>query len=351
VGTACTNGEKVRVSPDYLDRLSFEEQACLLAHEALHCALRHCIRGQPLIKSDGDAKRFNHAADIVVNGALARAGMTLPSGCIRDTELEHLSVEEIYQLLDSSPPHRFMPRDIGERLRDLDMPLGSSPSTLVQPQASTIDWNQVIRQAEVLCRVQGGRGSHGLGLRSDLKTALGDAQVDWRTILWRILASSPNDWRGWDRRGIWKQAYTPTLTGTRLRAVVGIDTSGSISRSLLRIFLSELEGILRAIEHLEIDLYWTDTALYGPIRLHSRSEVLELTPEGGGGTDLAPLFHRARELAETEGTAPIPVIYLTDGLGPTLEAEPDGLQTLWVIPRGGRTRQPFGEVVSLENSR
>lgn len=43
---------------------------------------------------------WNIAADIVVNGMVAQQeGMTLPKGSIRDKELEHLSVEEIYEIL------------------------------------------------------------------------------------------------------------------------------------------------------------------------------------------------------------------------------------------------------------
>ncbi len=51
-------------------------------------------------RSVRDAKVWNVAADIVVNGIIMQQGcFELPPGGLRDTQIEHLSVEEIYELL------------------------------------------------------------------------------------------------------------------------------------------------------------------------------------------------------------------------------------------------------------
>jgi predicted metal-dependent peptidase len=352
IETACTNGVEVRVNPDFLESLPPAHRASVLAHEALHCALRHAPRGARLIQTPMDAARFNVAADIVVNGALSKAGMELPPGCIRDRNLEHLSVEEVYRALKSGSRMRIMGRILGSRLRDLDAQSGAIPGEGSEA-GSEVDWDTVIRRADLLARQQAGKraGSAALGIDRELGVAMGEVQIDWRTILWRFLAACPNDWGGWDRRMVWTGLYNPVLVGQGLRAVVGIDTSGSIDNKLLKAFLAELSGILDSVESLEIDLYWTDLDLYGPVTLEIGADLSELEPRGGGGTDLAPLFREAERIAQ-EGTQPLlPVIYLTDGLGPTLAHEPPGVSALWVIPTSGRIEQPFGEVVTIEVGR
>ncbi len=348
IETACTNGVEVRVSPEFFSSLPPEQQAGLVAHEALHCALRHNERGKRFIQTPVDAARWNVAADITVNAACALAGFRLPPGSIRDPAREHLSVEEIYRALRSGTRSRTMGKLVGSRLRDLNVEDATVLS--LGPDTDAIDWPSVIRRADILARRHGGRGagSTALGIDRELRAALGQAQVDWRSVLWRYLAESPSDWGGWDRRLVWQGSYIPTLDGQRLRAVVGIDTSGSIDSKLLHAFLAELVGILGATRNLSIHLYWTDTQLYGPTFLDHNSDPSQLTPQGGGGTNLGPLFLAAASLARDEGTPALPVIYLTDGFGPTLDREPDSISALWVIPEHGRQDQPWGEVVSME---
>ena len=110
--TAATDGKDVFFNPEYLQSLSTSQQDGLLLHEVLHAALLHVIR-----RGVRDAKVWNVAADIVVNGVISQQGcFELPPGGLRDTQLEHLSVEEIYELLIKDGSDRFslpMPDLIG----------------------------------------------------------------------------------------------------------------------------------------------------------------------------------------------------------------------------------------------
>lgn len=345
IDTACTDGVIVRVNPDFFSALSIGQQAGLVTHEALHCALRHNERAVRLVRTQADAARWNVAADIVVNGTCARAGLELPAGAIRDKEREHLSVEEIYRALQPQTRRHKMGEEVGARARDLDIEAAGS-----MKEGEQVDWPGVLRRADILAKRYGGNlaGSAALGLERELQVALGAPTINWRNVLWRFLTESPSDWSGWDRRRLWQGFYLPQLQGRKLRAVVGIDTSGSVDRDMLRAFLAELDGILAVVDGLEIDLYWTDTRPYGPVHINRNTQVGELRPKGGGGTDLGPLFEVAAELAMEEGLARIPVIYLTDGFGPTLAHQPDAVSALWVIPEHGRLKQPWGEVVPME---
>lgn len=93
--TAATDGKDIFFNPEYLLSLSTTQQDGLLLHEVLHAALLHVPR-----QGVREAELWNIAADIVVNGIISQQGVfELPPGRLREPKLEHLSVEEIYELL------------------------------------------------------------------------------------------------------------------------------------------------------------------------------------------------------------------------------------------------------------
>ncbi|MEM8672779.1 MAG: hypothetical protein AAGF83_02735 [Cyanobacteria bacterium P01_G01_bin.67] len=95
ITTAATDGKDIFYNPDFLQSLTTPQQDGLLLHEVLHAALLHVLR-----RGVRDKQTWNIVADIVVNGIIYQQGcFELPEGGIRDTKLEHLSVEEIYELL------------------------------------------------------------------------------------------------------------------------------------------------------------------------------------------------------------------------------------------------------------
>ena len=95
ISTAATDGKDIFYNPDFLQSLPIPQQDGLLLHEVLHAALLHVLR-----RGVRDARLWNIAADIVVNGIIYQQGcFELPAGGIRDTQLETFSVEEIYELL------------------------------------------------------------------------------------------------------------------------------------------------------------------------------------------------------------------------------------------------------------
>lgn len=99
---AATDGKDVFFNPDYLLSLPAAQQDGLFLHEVLHAALLHCLR-----RGVRDPKLWNIAADIVVNGMIVQQGVfQLPPGGLRDPKLEHLSVEEVYELLLKQNPEQ-----------------------------------------------------------------------------------------------------------------------------------------------------------------------------------------------------------------------------------------------------
>lgn len=328
--TAGTDGKDIFFNPDYLLSLTTPQQDGLLLHEVLHAALLHLLR-----RGFRDKQIWNIAADIVVNGAIIEQGFELPPGGIRDPKLEHLSVEEIYELLLQQCSHCLTDFDLLENI-----PLGS----LAEAKKAQLEthWRNAMQQAAIIARTTS-PGNLPAGMERELG-ALDQAKLDWRSYLWRYLVKTPTDYTEFDRRFIGRGLYLETLQGESVKVYVAVDTSGSIDNNLLRMFLSEVQGILNSYPHLECELYYADAAAYGPYQLDPDSIIPQ--PQGGGGTSFIPFFTKVTENWDRLSEAVC--IYLTDGYGAFPKKKPE-LPVLWVVTPGGLdlSQFPFGEAVRL----
>ena len=169
-------------------------------------------------------------------------------------------------------------------------------------------------------------------------------QVNWKSILWRYLVKTPNDFSGYDRRFIHSGLYIEELQGETVEVFCCIDTSGSIGDEELTQFLGELRGILSSYPNLSCKLWYADHDCYGPYTIQSIKKVP--TPEGGGGTDFEPFFEEVETIRNKERETVC--VYLTDGYGYFPEIIPK-LPVLWVVTTRGAEREyfPFGEVTRL----
>ncbi|MDB5046223.1 MAG: hydrolase [Deinococcus sp.] len=336
VAAAGTDGERVYVNPEVAASLPPDVLDGLLLHEVLHAALSHVQRRGPREK-----KRWNRAADLIVNGMVTAAGLPVPpqsSGAQapQDEHLEKLSVEEVYTSLEGEEH----PGD--EESDDLmDGPPGDAPPKNGKSgQAAAKQWSQALAQARSVDAMSGGKGDDPLGMHRELMR-LAPARLDWRAHLWRFLARTPVDFGGFDRRFVGRGLYLEALDDESLSALVAVDTSGSVDDEAVRALVGEVQGVLGAYPHVRATLYYADTEAYGPFDLHPGDPIPP--PQGGGGTDFRPIFRLL------DAHEPDVLIYLTDGYGDFPDTPPR-MPTLWVVPPGGLEDEgfPFGEVLRLE---
>jgi predicted metal-dependent peptidase len=134
------------------------------------------------------------------------------------------------------------------------------------------------------------------------------------------------------------------LEGESVQVFVAVDTSGSVGDGEMRMFLSEVLGILSAYPHLKCELYYADAEAYGPYSLTPDSSIPK--PVGGGGTSFVPFFEKVSANRDWHSSGVC--VYLTDGYG-TFPEEPPPLPVLWVVTPGGLGLEhfPFGEAVRL----
>jgi predicted metal-dependent peptidase len=352
IPAAATDGRDIFFNPEFLKSLPIQQQDGVLLHEILHAALLHTSR-----LKEREPELWNIAADIVVNGMILRqSGFELPPGGLRAEKLEHLSVEEVYELLRAAQgeasglggANRLQlanPDLLAMTPGNVSVQTGAKTENsleLSRREELTAHWQQALQQATAVAKATQS-GKLPLGIDRELESIL-NPQLDWRSYLWRYLVQTPIDFQGFDRRFVGRGIYLEALQGESVRIYLAIDTSGSVKETTLRLFMSEVSGILGAYPHLECELYYVDNEADGPYSIALDTPFP--TPEGGGDTSFVPFFDRVA--ASWDGHTQSVCIYLTDGYGEFPVLAP-ALPTLWIVTPGGLdlAQFPFGEVVRL----
>ena len=349
VQLAATNGKKIIFNPITYIQLPPSERDGVFLHELLHMALLHHLR-----RGVRDHYIFNIAADIVVNGMIVNEGnFKIPKYGIRDEDLEHLSVEEVYELIiKNKKKYNLNLIDLINDEKDSEDKDSKGKGNDLKTGISDLNteaeirnyWKQAINDAKLITK-----GSSEKSLPESFERNFGEVlepEIDWKTKLWNFLVRTPTDFGEFDRRLIYSGLYLENLEGESINVFCCIDTSGSISDYEINKFMREIKGIINAYPNLNCRLWYADHECYGPYNIDSMENVPK--PKGGGGTDFKPFFNNItkKEFNNNEGVC----IYLTDGYGYFPEKEPD-LPVLWVVIPGGAEQEyfPFGEIVKLTN--
>jgi predicted metal-dependent peptidase len=349
IDTAATDGERLYFNAAFLRGLKPAERDGVLLHEVLHAALLHVTR-----RDRRDPLLWNIACDIVVNGMVAEdPRLRLPHGCIFDTTLQHLPVEEVYELLRK----QHQPARTRHFIQDLRPDLASSEGEPAcqagdSPHGSMTDqrrrsiektWGVAVSRAASIAQQ---RGSLPAGVERQFGSLLAP-KVDWRTRLWQYLVRTPDDFTGFDRRLVWSGLYLEQLEGESVCVDVCVDTSGSIQQTQLCQFLAEVRGIVNAYDHIQARLFYADAMCHGPFTLSKADQGMPRAV-GGGGTDFNPFFAAVAANPPARPDTDRVLVYLTDGFGNFPQTPPEH-PCLWVVVPSGLPEAsfPFGEVVRM----
>lgn len=395
IPTAGTDGKTIYYNPEFLKRLSVEEQTFIFAHEVCHIAFNHIIR------SEGkEATLWNIATDAVINQFLKRDGLPLAGDGIDIKEAINYDAEEFYEKLLQEQQQRQEQQSGGsgqngdnqQQTQSQQQSGGSGQSgddqqqTQSQQQGSSGGdsqkekqqdvghdthsmWEQAVKrnkeeqskpdkksslldkllgkdkkekektelekkqeelegmgekdafkknledkkkQLEALKEAISKQASQaGSTTNGDIRTVsnIGTAKpiVDWRYVL-REATKYDVDW-SYKNATIEDGVVVANLEEQPMpETEIVLDTSGSVSETLLKNFLKECKNIL---QHTKLKVGCFDTRFYGFHEIRTEADIEQMKFEGGGGTNFnvaVDAFSRRVEnkIIFTDGQAPMP---------------------------------------------
>lgn len=326
IPTACTNGLEIRFNPASYVALTPGQQVSRLLHETLHVALQHMGR---LMGRCPD--KWNMAADYCINLMLVERGFERIPTWLYDEQYRGMSTEEIYKALPDGMP---MPQD------QMD---------LVAPPMNPEEFDSVVQDILVRAAVQSKMNNDAPGsIPGEIEFFLDkllNPKLPWFRILQKYMNSmAKNDYsfRRANRRYL-PDHYLPSLYSEKLMDIaIAVDASGSVSDADFKVFISEVDGILRMMQPDNITLIQFDTGIRSVDKVRNVRELSKLKFIGRGGTQISPVMDWAKE------NKPQLLLVFSDG---EFRFKPNyGVKSpvLWIIHNNNKFTAPFGKVIHYE---
>ena len=324
IPTACTDGTSIEYNPAFFLSLSEAERVFLLVHEAMHVALMHIIR-----VNGRDRKKWNMAADYVINGMLIERGFKMPQGGLHEPLFNGKSTEEVYALIPNVPAD------------DIDMDIVEAHGEHVQVEEQI---KEILVRASVASKMAGDKAGSIPGEIEIYLDKLLKPKLPWKVILRRFMQSfTRNDYTFQKpNRRFFPKHILPGLKSEKLiNLSIAVDSSGSVSDDEFKRFVSEANGILRMMQPEEMTLIQFDTRLRSVDVLKSMKDLSQVTFTGRGGTKIGPVLEWAKE------AKPQLLLVFSDGYfnwpGDTLKSP-----VVWLIHNNKTFTAPFGTVIHYE---
>lgn len=346
--TAATDGLTVRYSPAFFMQLDPEEQLFLVLHETLHVAFTHMLR-----RGDRDARKWNIAADYVINHILIERGFKMPDGGLHDRQYAGMSTEEVYDLLPESqmPP---LP------MQDLQEP-GSGDSGEGQPgkpgqggnagpaqQLSPAELQDKIDDILIQASLQAQMAGDSPGsVPGELKFYIDQLLVPklpWNQILKKFMTKAIKQGYTWRRpnRRYFPDHYLPSRNSKALcDIVVAIDTSCSVTDEEFHRFASETYAILKYHDPSSLKLIQFDTDIKSITDIDSPRALQTTEFKGRGGTKIEPVIEWAAK------NKPTVLLVFSDGYFRQNYTNPK-VPIVWLINDNDRFEPKVGKVIHYE---
>ncbi len=368
----CTSSDVIHVGTDF-ERLALQEQIGLIGRHVLHVALRH-----EYALCDMQARRggsfsldtYSLCCSAIVNEYLVKGGHALPRPAVLLSDLLAAALDE--DAVSTPDPLSYLNADklylrlIGgggqtlERAQAFADEKAFHPDILPDTPDALMDRKAPEWRAHLIRAYQASGGA-GRGIGSVLRSAGINMQsrTPWerrlRGLVAKAVSHKPRQsfrrpraaWIARDAdafdRNVPRPVFEPAQLRQHLRPriVVGVDTSGSVTREILAMFAAELVGIARK-GGAETHVLFFDEEVYADVILDEyrpQSIFDQILFRLDGGTSFLQLMTRA------EALSPSVIIVLTDGAGHF--GQPPASRVIWASPKPMPTRPPFGEVLDL----
>ena len=361
--TAATDGRRFYYNSEFVNNMPLKQLEFLVGHEVLHAVYDHMGR-----RGNRDPKLWNIADDYCVNYDLVeqRVGDKIPVA-LYDTKFKGMAAEEVYDYLyenaDKIDINQLAKQLLDEHLDgegdgegDGDEDSDKSGHKNGRPKLTEEEKKEIrdeVKEAVLAAANAAGAGNVPGGVKRLIKDLV-EPVMDWRELLQQQIESTVKSdftWSRPSRKGWHMDAVMPGMKpGEQIELVIGIDTSGSITDKDLKIFLSEIQGIMDSYDEYKITVMGWDTEVHnvGEFTSDNMESICEFEPGGGGGTDPHCVWNYLQE----HNIEPKKSVMFTDycffGWSPD-EVE-NYADTVWII-KGNKNAEPeFGIYAHYEDA-
>jgi predicted metal-dependent peptidase len=313
-------------------------------------------------RGDRDPQLFNIANDYCVNADLIkhRVGEKITSvPCLHDPKYDGMSSEEIYDLLYEKAEKidigKLLDQMIDEHLdgegdEDKDGGEGGDKDGKGKgrPKLTPEERQQIkdeIKEAMLAAAATvDGAGNLPAGVKR-LIQELTEPQMNWRELLRMQLEStikSDYTWMRASRKGWHMDAVMPGMkVDPMIDIAVALDASGSISETMLKDFLGEIQGIMDSFPAYKIHVFTFDTEAYNPAQYDSDNldDICDYEVKGGGGTDFDAIYNYLK----AEEIEPKRLVVFTDGYPFGSWGDENYADTVWILHGTTTIEPPWGQ--------
>jgi len=334
----------------FVEDISDDELMGVLAHEILHLALLHLLR----LKAR-NMEGWNIACDVCVNALLKKNNFALPSGIIVDSydnlEICGITIEKISEKT-AEMVYDEIPKELIDKLSEGNGSGNGSGKGFDEHQhGEVLSQEEQLKQEnawfkrceEAYCNAKS-KGNLPAGLERYIDE-LKRSKINWKALLLRTLNSSmPNDytWAKPHKKSIACGTFLPNILREKVEVVIAIDTSGSIGKKELTDFISEIVGLARAYQNIDMKIITHDCEVYDTLEVKNGSidKIKQIQIKGGGGTSHKVVFDYVKEKHRDTRM----LICLTDGESDIneLNFREYPFQKVFVLTDGGEESQIKG---------
>ena len=358
--TAATDGRHFYYNSRFIKMLRPKEVEFLFGHEVLHCVYDHFGR-----RGERDPQIWNIANDFCVNGDLVKhnVGEKITSvPCLYDRKYDGMSSEEVYDDLMKNV-QKISLSDLLDKMIDEHMDgegdgdgEGSEGEGKGRPKLTAEERQQIrdeIKEAMLAAAATvDGAGNLPAGVKRLIQD-LTEPKMNWRELLRMQLEStikSDYTWMRASRKGWHMDAVMPGRNqDPMIDIAVALDASGSISESMLKDFLSEIQGIMDSFPAYKIHVITFDTDAYNPAQYDSDNldSICDYEVKGGGGTDFDCVYNYLKE-NEIE---PKRLVMFTDGYPFGSWGDENYTETVFILHGTTTIVPPWGQYAYYEESK
>lgn len=366
IKTAAVDGKNFYFNPNFIEALDDDELLFLVAHEVMHCVLRHLTR-----RGKRDPRMWNQAGDYIINYILVRdnIGKFPTVGGLYDDKYGKMTTEDAYDAIKEDNKNgnggEGGPGGSGNFDDHIEVNIGgdgdedgdgSSGSVTISEDEATQIENEVraaIQQAAEAAKSSGAGNVPAEIAR--LIEQMNEPRMNWRDFLRQNAQSQVRTDYTWKRPNRRFMASGIIMPGTNVdehfEFTVALDASGSMSREQLRDFLSEIYGIADSFKSFKVGVFTFDTKAYNYQEFDQDNidDMLEYEPKGGGGTDFMCAYDYMKEL----DIQPKTFVMLTDGYPGGTWGDEEYCEAVFVIhdPHAiqQRIKAPFGTTVYYDD--